>query len=320
MISPISRRSFLRRSGAGLATLAAASGVRPGAADDKMPMRMLGNTGLMVSLLGFGGGSQFLLAKDGEWEPMLEQAIASGINYFDTSSGYQWRSSKASEERFGEILPRFRKLVYVSTKFESREPDRARAEFERSLRRLKMDYVDILLIHSIEPSDDIAVLEKGVYKLLRRLKDEKLTRFIGFSSMDSAAKSKEMLEALELDVAILAMNATKYGDFAKVALPVARGKKVGVVAMKLMRDIVQEGAKPADLLYYAWTQPGVASAIVGHVNIHQLEENIRYARSFNQEDAAAFDRRGLESRVAYLGGPHALCWARPGYRDGDSGA
>jgi hypothetical protein len=286
-------------------------------ADAKVPMRTLGKTGLEVSLLGFGGGSQFLLAKDGNWEPMLERAVASGVNYFDTSSGYQWRSSKASEERFGEVLPRYRKSIYVSTKFESRDPDKARMEVERSLQRLKMDYVDILLIHSIEPSDDIRALEKGVYKMMMRLKEEKLTRFVGFSSMDSAAKSKELLETLDVDVAILAMNATKYGDFAKSALPVARDKKVGVVAMKLMRDIVEAGAKPPDLLYYAWTQPGVATAIVGHVNMDQFEENLRQARSFTPERAAAFDRRGLEMSLSHLAGPHALCWARPGYCDGE---
>ena len=312
MINPISRRLFLRRSGAGLTAIAAAG---PLAAGGTMPVRTLGKTGLKVSLLAFGGGSQFLLAKDGDWEPLLERAIASGINFFDTSTGYQWKSSRTSEERFGEILPRHRKSVYVSTKFESRDPEKARAEFERSLRRMKMDYVDCLLIHSIEPSEDIAALGKGVYRTMQKLKEEKLARFIGFSSMNSSTKSKELMETLDVDVAILAMNATQYGDFAKVALPVAREKNVGVVAMKLMRGLVEEGAKPADLLYYAWTQPGVASTVIGHVRMSQLEENLRHAESFSAEKAAAFDRRGLETRVAHLAGPHALCWARDGYRD-----
>jgi len=312
MINPISRRLFLRRSGAGLTAIAAAG---PLAAAGTMPVRTLGKTGLKVSLLAFGGGSQFLLAKDGDWEPLLERAIASGINFFDTSTGYQWKSSRTSEERFGEILPRHRKSVYVSTKFESRDPEKARAEFERSLRRMKMDYVDCLLIHSIEPSEDIAALGKGVYRTMQKLKEEKLARFIGFSSMNSSTKSKELMETLDVDVAILAMNATQYGDFAKAALPAAREKNVGVVAMKLMRGLVEEGAKPTDLLYYAWTQPGVASTVIGHVRMSQLEENLRHAESFSAEKAAAFDRRGLETRVAHLAGPHALCWARDGYRD-----
>ena len=312
MINPISRRLFLRRSGAGLTAIAAAG---PLVAAGIMPVRTLGKTGLKVSLLAFGGGSQFLLAKDGDWEPLIERAIASGINFFDTSTGYQWKSSRTSEERFGEILPRHRKSVYVSTKFESRDPEKARAEFERSLRRMKMDYVDCLLIHSIEPSEDIAALGKGVYRTMQKLKEEKLARFIGFSSMNSSTKSKELMETLDMDVAILAMNATQYGDFAKAALPAAREKNVGVVAMKLMRGLVEEGAKPADLLYYAWTQPGVASTVIGHVRMSQLEENLRHAESFSAEKAAAFDRRGLETRVAHLAGPHALFWARDGYRD-----
>ena len=315
MIDSISRRSFLRQSGAGITALAAA-GCIPLPAAGKMPMRTFGRTGLNVSLLAFGGGSQFLLAKDGEWEPLLEHAVVSGINLFDTSSGYQWKSSKTSEERFGEILPRYRKSIYVSTKFESRDPEKARKEFERSLQRMKMDYVDFTLIHSIEASEDIAALDKGVYGMMMKLKDEKLTRFVGFSSMNSAAKSKELLETLDVDIAILAMNPTKYGDFAKVALPVARQKKVGVVAMKLMRDIVEQGAKPGELLYYAWTLPGVASSVVGHVKMSQLEENLRHAQSFSSDKAAAFNRHELEMRLSHLAGPHALCWARAGYHDG----
>ncbi|NWG14789.1 MAG: aldo/keto reductase [Acidobacteria bacterium] len=257
------------------------------------------------------------MAKDGDWEPMLERAIAAGINLFDTSSNYQWKASKSSEERFGEILPRHHKSIYVSTKLEEREYDKARREFERSLRRLKMDYVDLLLIHSIEPSEDLSALEKGAYRAIAEFKREKAARFIGFSSMNSAAKSKELMEKLDVDAAILAMNATQYGDFAKVALPTARAKNVGVVAMKLMRGIVGKGGTASELLYYAWTQPGVASAVVGHVGMGPLEENMRIALSYSPEKAGAFDRRALEARLQGFAGPHALCWARPGYRDGE---
>jgi len=314
MTRSISRRSFLRNSSAGLA-LMAGTGALSSAAAPAMPTRPLGKTGLNVSLLSFGGGSQFLMAKDGLWEPMLERAVASGINLFDTSCGYQWKSSTSSENRFGAILPRYRKSILVSTKFESRDPEKARKEFDRSLQRMKMDYVDFLLIHSIEQSEDIPALEKGAWAMMRKLKAEKLARFIGFSSMNSAAKSKEMMEKLDVDMAILAMNATKYGDFAKIALPVAREKKVGIIAMKLMRDVVGETVKPAEALYYAWTQDGVSSGVVGHVKIDQLEANLAEARSFTREKAASFDRRGLEARLAHLAGPRALCWARPDYRD-----
>ena len=284
-----------------------------------MATRTLGATGMEVSLLAFGGGSQFLLNEDGAWEPMLERAVELGVNYFDTSSAYQWDAGLSSEERFGEVLSPIRDRVFLATKFDSREPDEAMREFDRSLQRMRTDYVDVLLIHNVVPSDDIATLEQGVFAMLRRLKEEGSVRFIGFSSMESAERSREAIEQLEFDVALLAMNPTGYGGFVTEALPAARAKNMGVLAMKVMRDIVGVSATPNELLRYALSQEGVASALVGHHGLPTLEENIEIVRSLTvtvDPDMALAERRHLESRLAALAGPHALCWARPGYTDG----
>ena len=53
-----------------------------------VPKRTLGKTDMKISVLSFGGGSQFLNNPDGTWEPMLEKAIEDGINLFDTSPDY----------------------------------------------------------------------------------------------------------------------------------------------------------------------------------------------------------------------------------------
>jgi len=316
----ISRREFLHYSAAGLA-VASAGGTIAGCAKGPAPLptRTLGATGMEISRLAFGGGSQFLANEDGAWEPMLERAVELGVDYFDTSSAYQWDAGMSSEERFGEVLAPMRDRVYIATKFDSRDPDEAAREFERSLRRMKTDYVDVLLIHNIVPTDDIAVLEQGVYTMLRRLKEEGSVRFIGFSSMESAERSREAIERLEFDVALLAMNPTGYGGFVSEVLPAARAKNVGVLAMKVMRDIVGESATPDELLRYALSQEGVASALVGHRGMATLEQNIEIVRSLRAEAESGMvsaERRHLESRLAALAGPHALCWARPGYRDG----
>jgi predicted aldo/keto reductase-like oxidoreductase len=311
MKNQISRRGFLQQSAAGLGAVGAL-GARA-AASPAIPRRVLGRTGLEVSILSFGCGSNFLKNRDGVWEPMLQDAFNAGINLFDTSSAYQWSSAKSSEERLGDVLPRFRKEIILSTKIETREVAAGLKEFERSLERMKTDYVDILLIHSIEPSEDVAALERGLYKELIRLKEAGTARFIGFSSMNSAEKSKEVLEKLPVDVCILALNATKYGNFGQVALPVAREKNIGVIAMKVIRG-VEETATVPELLQYGWRQPGVASAVIGHVGIKNLQQNIQTATGFKPE--SRFDCQELETRVAHLAGPHALPWARPGYRDG----
>ena len=318
----ITRRRFLEKSAVGIGAVSAmgmlssckkkVAVVEQGA----MPKRVLGRTGLEVSVLSFGGGSQFLKNADGEWEPMLERAIELGVNYFDTSSGYQWGASMTSEERFGQILPRVRDKIILSSKFEARKVDACLKEIETSLKRLKTDYLDILMIHSVEADEDIAAFEKGMYKEMVRLKEEGVARFIGFSSMNSSAKSKELMEKLEIDAAILAMNPTKYGDFAEVALPVARDKNVGVVAMKVMRDLVAKEATAKELLAYALSQAGVATAVVGHHGIEKLEENARLAKQLAGGKKVATDCKKLEQQLAHFAGPHALCWAQPDYFDG----
>jgi aryl-alcohol dehydrogenase-like predicted oxidoreductase len=316
----MSRREFVHYSATGLA-VASTGGLFAGCSGAKsaMPTRTLGATRLEVSLLTFGGGSQFLANDDGDWEPMLERAVELGVNYFDTSSSYQWEASMSSEERFGEVLAPLRDRILLATKFDSRDPAEAMREFERSLSRMKTDHVDVLMIHAIVPSDDISNLERGVYAELRRLKEEGSVRFIGFSSMDSAEKSREAIEKLEFDVALLAMNPTGYGGFVTETLPAARAKQVGVLAMKVMRDIVGEQATADELLGWALSQQGVASALIGHHGMPAMLENVEIVRDLTSNGGtamAATERRHLESRLAALAGPHALCWACPGYRDG----
>jgi predicted aldo/keto reductase-like oxidoreductase len=321
----ISRRKFIQCSAATVAAASFTGSLTSCSTSEEygsrskagaMPMRVLGKTGLKVSVLSFGGGSQFLRNDDGDWEPIMAKALESGINYFDTSSDYERDDSILSEERYGRILPPYRNKLIIATKFNSRDTSGARAEVEESLRRMKMDYVDIILIHSIGPADDIAAIEKGCYREMVKMKEEGIARFIGFSSMDSASKSKELLEKLDIDVAMLALNPTQYGDFAKLVMPVARRKNVGVVAMKLMRDIVGKEATAAELFNYALTEEGVATATIAHTGMRVLEENIRLATEFDAGKQAVVDRRKLEQRLAYLAHSRALCWAQPGYFDG----
>lgn len=325
-----SRRQFIQKSAKGAAAISL-SGLAAGSTvqastykENKMPLQTLGKTGLHVSILSFGGGSQFLKNDDGIWEKSLETAIKNGINLFDTAPSYSLSEFNmgdintigSSEERFGQVLSPYRKQIILSTKVESRDPDEMKKDLEKSLKDLKTDYLDILMIHAIAPSDNVSDIEKGLYKEMIKLKESGTIRFIGFSSMDSAERSRDLLEHLDFDVAMLAMNATQYGDYAKVALPVALKKNVGVIAMKVMRNIVGKDATPQELFEYAWTQEGVASAVVAHAGMKPLKENIKLALKFDKSGQASIRRTELESRMAKYAGPHALGWARHGYQDG----
>ena len=326
------RREFLSTTAKGAAVISVAGLVSSSSFLSKgesniIPRRKLGKTGLDVSILSFGGGSQFSKNKDGEWQKHIEEALKAGINLFDTApsytlSGFNMGTSKTlgtSEARFGQVLSPYRKQIILSTKVESRNPDLMKEELEVSLKSMKTDYIDILMIHAIAPSDNVSEIEKGVYKELIKLKEAGTIRFIGFSSMDSAERSRDLLENLDFDVAVLAMNATQYGNYAKIALPVARKKNVGVIAMKVMRNLVGEDATAEELFEYAWTQEGVASAVVGHYGMKPLKENIKLARKFvksGQASIPSIRRTELENRMSKYANPDTFCWAQPGYQDG----
>jgi predicted aldo/keto reductase-like oxidoreductase len=325
-----SRREFLATSARGAAVISAAGifGSDAFGADPKpgqIPRRILGKTGMSVSILAFGGGSQFLKNENGTWEPMLEKAISSGINLFDTAPEYtvsnyfkpgEVKKSLGSEERFGEVLSPYRKQIHLITKIDGRDASTVKKSVEDSLKNMKTDYLDALLIHAISDKDTIADLEKGVYKEIADLKRQGITRFIGFSSMDSAERSRDLILNLDFDIAMLAINPTKYRNYAEIAMPAANEKGVGVIAIKVLRDIVGKDAKAAELFEYVWTDKNVAGAMVGHVGMKIFEENIKLAVKYGKKTGAYLDRDELEKRLATYAGPHALCWARTGYRDG----
>jgi hypothetical protein len=316
----LSRRNFLQKSSYAAAAFTAGS-LLPvacntiGINQSKFPSRILGKTGERITILGYGGGSQFMRMPDGEWEPHMEFALEAGINYFDTASSYGANTEKPSEERFGEILPPHRKKLILLTKIHERDPDKARKEFEGSLKRLKTDYVDILLIHAIRPEDTLNDIENGVFKVVSDLKEQKMVRYTGFSSMDSAERSKELIENLDFDVTLLAMNPTNYGNFVDIALPAARNKDLGIIAMKVMRDIVNEYAKPKELIEYAWNLEGVHCALISHTGMHPLTENINLALEYNKQLPLTSNSYELEKRLCHLAGPEHLIYARPGYMD-----
>lgn len=327
----IDRRKFISTTVKG-ATVLAGSGLVSSysifTGDDKaqVPKRLLGKTGMNVSILSFGGGSQFMKNENGEWEKHLETAINKGINLFDTAPNYRilgaaGKNTLKSEERYARILSPHRSQIYYMTKMEGgnygkRPADRVRPSVEGSLKSLNTDYLDILLIHSINDKDTVGDIENGVYKEMVKLKDEGIIKHIGFSSMDSAEKSRDLLENLDFDTAMLAMNPTKYRNFAEIALPVAKRKNVGLTTIKVLKGLVGNDATAEELLEYVWSENHVSSAMVGHYGLNVLKENIKLAINNGKKDQLTLDKDDLENRLASYAGPHALVWARPGYEDG----
>lgn len=281
-----------------------------------IPRRSLGQSGLSVSILGFGGGVAFLDNPEPQWELLLDEAVSSGITYFDTAPVYYRDDDLHSEARFGQGLAPHRADIVLATKLSARDPELAKSIFEESLVRLRTDHVDILYVHQIRPEDNLEHLLDVMVPLAESYKAQGMARAIGISSMESPELSTEMIRRADLDVALFSFNATYWQNFAATAMAEARAKDMGLIVMKVVNGLVKNGVTADELLGHAWSEPGVACSLVGHTGLAHLRDNVSHARSWGQSSFDAHRRREVESKVAHLAGPHALPWARPGYTDG----
>lgn len=125
-----------------------------------MELRAYGTSGLRVSAVGFGAGSiGEVELSDAEVARVLDAALDAGVNFFDTA-----RSYGLSEERLGVHLASRRDSLVLSTKIGydmAPHPDWTApcitAGIEAALRRLRVDVIDIVHLHSCP----LPVLERG---------------------------------------------------------------------------------------------------------------------------------------------------------------
>ncbi len=285
----ISRREFLETTAVAAASSALGAG-KP------LPTRTLGRTGARVSILAFGSGSRFLQYKEEEKAlEALNRALDLGITYVDTAYAY---GNGLSEERVGKVMKTRRKGVFLATKVPDRNADEAMRRFEGSLKRLQTDHVDLLHIHNLSGMDDLAKIEApdGVLKTLYRVRDQKMARAIGITCHADPAALKTALERHDFDCTQMALNAglavmvdgnrgfemdpRPDASFQSLALPVARKKNLGVIAMKVFAQDNLVGKAPADkLLRYAMSLP-VTTCVAGMPKLEHIDQNIAVAQAF----------------------------------------
>jgi hypothetical protein len=285
----ISRRDFLGT--------AAITGTVALTAADAMPTRILGRTGARVSILAMGGGSRFLMYKDEDKAlEALNRAFDLGITYMDTAYSY---GNGLSEERVGKVMKTRRKGIFLATKIDARKGDDAQRIIESGLKRMQTDHLDLIHVHSLTDERDLAAVEApdGILIVLLKLRDQKVTRFIGVTSHTDPVVLKTALERHDFDCTQMALNAARAGmrggkngmepnpdlktSFEEVALPVARQKKMGVIAMKIFAQEALVGqAPPEKLLYYSLSLPGVTLAVAGMPKFEFIDQNVALAKAF----------------------------------------
>ena len=190
-----------------------------------MRYRQLGQTGIEVSELGFGGIPILRLEKS-EAEQILKHAQEKGINFFDTANAY-----RDSEAKMGEAFAGIRDKVILATKTMCRDGKGAQDHLEQSLRLLRTDYIDIYQFHQVaqESAWEAISAPGGALEVIQKAKEAGKIRVIGITShsrsmaikliqtglfgtvqfpfnfIEDAAKDDLHQEARRLGVGILAM-------------------------------------------------------------------------------------------------------------------
>lgn len=257
----------------------------------KLPVRMLGKTGVNLAVLGFGTAASGLRLPLRSALRLYEEALSLGISYFDTAP--EFAGYGKAQEQLGYLIKERRNEIFLVTKCFEPSGESAMRLLQRSLKELQTDYADLVFVHSLgaDKMDPRKVFGRdGCYPALLKAKDYGLTRFVGFSGHNRPQRFLEAIKNWEVDVLLNAVNFVDRHtyDFERTVWPAAVQKNIGLIAMK-----IYGGARPTpfsglshcfmpkeylDVAFrYAVGFPQVACAVVGMATQQELHANIRRA-------------------------------------------
>lgn len=231
-----------------------------------MEKRILGKTGLEVSVIGFGGGGighVFGPTTDEECQKAVKVAIDMGINYFDVAPLY---GDGKAENNLGRALQDGRReSVYIGTKVRLSQEDLAdiegavRRSVTSSLQRLRTSFVDLLQIHNrlrvsqiYPPSAGKAqnellvrdVLKNGgLLDAMKELKKEGVAKHIGFTGYGDADAVRQVCQVEEFETVQVHYNMIQQNSTGKeqpmetewpqpVIIPLAKESKLGMIGIR----------------------------------------------------------------------------------------
>ena len=227
--------------------------------------RTLGKTGLKVTAVSMG----VMNCSD---PAVLLRAFDLGINFFDTAPSYM---RGTNEEMVGKVFQGKREKVFIQTKVHIHDEKKMRSSVERSLRRLRTDYIDVLVWHNHSSPEEIS--DPKLFEFMSKMKKEGKVRFTGFSAHSKMASLlREAAKSHFHDVALVSYNFTHSKDL-KEAVALAAKSGIGIVAMKTQAGGYKKekmgGLSPHQAaLKYVLMDPNVSCAVPGVTTIEQIEE------------------------------------------------
>src|SRR5258707_3385508 len=257
----------------------------------QMIYRTLGSTGEKVSAIGVGGWHLGLKTVDEQLAiRMVRSAIDRGINFLDNCWDY---TDGASEKRVGKALrDGYRERAFVMTKIDGRSKKEAARQLDESLRRLGVDYIDLVQQHEIIRFDDPHRIfhPEGANAALVEARAAGKLRYIGFTGHKDPRIHLHMLEvakenSFKFDTVQMPLNVmdAHYRSFEKRVLPELVRQEIGVLGMKSMANGILLKSKtmtPIEGLHYALNLP-TSVVITGIDSMEILDQAFEAVESFH---------------------------------------
>ncbi len=274
----------------------------PGTMRGEMLYRQLGGTGVEVSAIGLGGShiGQAQVSDD-EAMRLIHEALDRGMNFLDNSWDY---NEGRSEERVGKALVQagYRQKAFVMTKIDGRTKALAADQINDSLRRLKVDHIDLLQHHEVIRFDDPDRIfdEGGAMEAVVEAQKAGKVRFIGFTGHKDPRIHLYMFEVarrngFHFDTVQMPINVmdAHFRSFAQLVVPEAIKQNTAVLGMKcfgsgvLMKSsAIKNGAiTPIDCLHYSLNVP-VSVQINGITSQTLLDQAFQAVKTFRPMDEA----------------------------------
>lgn len=244
------------------------------------------NNGVEMPIIGFG---VFQMTDSAECEKAVHDAIDSGYRLIDTAASYQNETQVGNAIRAHGID---RRELFITTKLwlQDTSYEGAKAQFERSLNRLQLEYVDLYLIH--QPYGDIY----GAWRAMQELHSAGKIRAIGVSNFhpdrlaDLTAFNKipPAVNQIEVNPFQQQLDAVPYMQKEHITpqawAPFAEGKK-GLFTHPILSQIGAQYGKSVGQVILRWlAQRGVASLAKSVNKVRMLENQSIFDFELSQSD------------------------------------
>ena len=322
-----------------------------------MQKRKLGNQGLEVSAIGLGcmgmSFSYYPFPEKKDAINLLQKAVELGVNFFDTAEVY---GPYTNEELVGEALAPYRNKTVIATKFGfniqdgkmmgiNSKPEQIRKAVEGSLKRLKIEVIDLLYQHRVDvnvPIEDVAgtvkdlivegkvkyfgLSEAGADTIRRAHAVQPVSALQSEYSLWTRQHEKEIIPTIEeLGIGLVAFSPlgkgfltgkidanTKFeeGDF-RNRLPrfTEEARAANLALLDLINQFAEKKkATPAQIaLAWVLAQKPWIVPIPGTTKLHRLQENISAANiAFSKEELQQIDEASSHIKIEGERYPEAL--------------